>query len=64
MQKSAGLPIELPYDVHQLTPILKKKNGVQSDSKLSMYDCLFSFLSKMLYTRFKNVDADFYKVVY
>ncbi|GIY42115.1 neurabin-2 [Caerostris extrusa] len=24
-QKSAGLPIELPYDVHQLTPILRKK---------------------------------------
>ncbi|GFR14240.1 neurabin-2 [Trichonephila clavata] len=35
VQKSAGLPIELPYDVHQLTPILRKKNGVQSDSKLN-----------------------------
>ncbi|KFM58142.1 hypothetical protein X975_14579, partial [Stegodyphus mimosarum] len=35
VQKAAGLPIELPYDVHQLTPVLRKKNGVQSDSKLS-----------------------------
>ncbi|CAL1272710.1 unnamed protein product [Larinioides sclopetarius] len=35
VQKSAGLPIELPYDVHQLTPILRKKNGVQSESKLN-----------------------------
>ncbi|GIY17426.1 neurabin-2 [Caerostris darwini] len=34
-QKSAGLPIELPYDVHQLTPILRKKNGVHSESKLN-----------------------------
>ncbi|XP_035229541.1 neurabin-1-like [Stegodyphus dumicola] len=35
VQKAAGLPIELPYDVHQLTPVLRKKNGVQSDSKLA-----------------------------
>ncbi|XP_054721273.1 neurabin-1-like [Uloborus diversus] len=35
VQKAAGLPVELPYDVHQLTPILRKKNGVQSESKLT-----------------------------
>ncbi|KAG8201281.1 hypothetical protein JTE90_016765 [Oedothorax gibbosus] len=35
VQKNAGLPVELPYDVHQLTPILKKKSGIRSEPKLS-----------------------------
>ncbi|XP_015907175.1 uncharacterized protein [Parasteatoda tepidariorum] len=53
VQRSAGLPIELPYDSHQLTPILKKKNGVHSETKLSfeiieidVSDCSDSELGK------------------